>query len=225
MDVIFLMDKFGYCKTIDMATYERNKETAHTEFKYLLKCKNTGRICIFTNQGQVHTVKMMDVPFGKFRDKGQPIDNISNYSSTKEDIICIIGQAELNLYRLLFVTKQAMCKVVNGTEFDVAKRTVAATKLGDDDEVVSIVALNEQKNIVLQTKGGYFLRFAIEEIPEKKKNAIGVRGMKLEPKDYIEQVYYTVNGAEQIIKYKGKKMELNKIKLAKRDAKGTKVRV
>ena len=74
-------------------------------------------------------------------------------------------------------------------------------------------------------KGGYFLRFAIEEIPEKKKNAIGVRGMKLEPKDFIEQVYYTVNGAEQIIKYKGKKMELNKIKLAKRDAKGTKVRV
>ena len=225
MDVIFLMDKFGYCKTIDMATYERNKETAHAEFKYLLKCKNTGRICIFTNLGQVHTVKMMDVPFGKFRDKGQPIDNISNYSSSKEDIICIIGQAELNLYRLLFVTKQAMCKVVNGSEFDVAKRTVVATKLNDDDEVVSIVALNEQKNIVLQTKGGYFLRFAVEEIPEKKKNAIGVRGMKLDAKDYIEQVYYTVNGVEQIIKYKGKKMELNKIKLAKRDAKGTKVRV
>ena len=31
MDVMFLMDKFGYCKTIDMSTYERNKETVHAD--------------------------------------------------------------------------------------------------------------------------------------------------------------------------------------------------
>ena len=29
---------------------------------------------------------MLDLPHGKFRDKGQPIDNVSNYDSTKEKI-------------------------------------------------------------------------------------------------------------------------------------------
>ena len=225
MDVMFLMDKFGYCKTIDMSTYERNKETVHIDFKYVIKSKNTGRMCIFTNTGQLYTIKVTDIPFGRLRDKGMPIDNISNYSSSSEDIITITSQSELNLYRMLFITKQSMCKIVSGGEFDVAKRTVAATKLNEGDEVISIVILNMQQNIVFQSKEGYFLRFAIEEIPEKKKNAIGVRGMKMGDKDYIENVYYIQNNTEHIIKYKNKKMELNKLKLSKRDSKGTKVRV
>lgn len=225
MDVMFLMDKFGYCKTIDMSTYERNKETVHTDFKYVIKSKNTGRMCIFTNTGQLYTIKVTDIPFGRLRDKGMPIDNISNYNSSSEDIITITSQSELNLYRMMFITKQSMCKVVSGGEFDVAKRTVAATKLNEGDEVISIVILNLQQNIVFQSKDGYFLRFAIEEIPEKKKNAIGVRGMKMSDKDYIENVYYIQNGTDHIIKYKNKKIELNKLKLSKRDSKGTKVRV
>ena len=225
MDVMFLMDKFGYCKTIDMSTYERNKETVHTDFKYVIKSKNTGRMCIFTNTGQLYTIKVTDIPFGRLRDKGMPIDNISNYNSSSEDIITITSQSELNLYRMLFVTKQSMCKIVSGGEFDVAKRTVAATKLNEGDEVISIVILNMQQHIVFQSKEGYFLRFAIEEIPEKKKNAIGVRGMKMGDKDYIENVYYIQSNTEHIIKYKNKKMELNKLKLSKRDSKGTKVRV
>lgn len=224
MDVMFLMDKFGYCKTIDMPTYERNKETVHTDFKYVIKSKNTGRMCIFTNTGQLYTIKVTDIPFGRLRDKGMPIDNISNYNSSTEDIITITSQSELNLYRMLFVTKQSMCKIVNGSEFDVAKRAVVATKLNEGDEVLSIVILNLQQNIVFRSKEGYFLRFAIEEIPEKKKNAIGVRGMKMGDKDYLEKVYYTQNGIENVIKYKGKKMDLNKLKLNKRDSKGTKVR-
>ncbi len=225
MEVVFLMDRFGYARTIDTAAYERNKEAAETENKYVLSCKNTGRICIFTNTGQLHTVKVMDIPFGKFRDKGVPIDNISNFNGEKEIVIAAASQMSLNLYRMIFVTKLAMMKVVNGGEFDVAKRTVAATKLTDEDEVVSVVVLNDQKQIVLQTLEGYFLKFAVEEIPEKKKNAIGVRGMKLSGSDYIENVYYTRSGVESTIQYKEKSLDLNKLKTAKRDGKGTKVRV
>lgn len=225
MEVIFLMDRFGYTRTIDTATYERNKEAAEAENKYVLPCKNTGRICIFTNTGQLHTVKVMDIPFGKFRDKGVPIDNISNFNGEKEIVIAAASQTSLNLYRMIFVTKLAMMKVVDGGEFDVAKRTVAATKLTDEDEVVSVVVLNDQKQIVLQTQEGYFLKFAVEEIPEKKKNAIGVRGMKLSGSDSVENVYYTRSGAEAVIQYKEKSLDLNKLKTAKRDGKGTKVRV
>ncbi len=225
MEVMFLMDRFGYCKTVDLATYERNKETIQAELKYIVKCKNTGKICIFTNIGQLHTIKVSDIPFGKFRDKGMPVDNISNYDSSNEDIIIITSQTDLNLYRLLFVTKQAMCKIVSGGEFDVAKKAVAATKLNEDDELVSIALLTEQQNIILQTANGFFLRFPIGEISIMKKNAVGVRGIRLNEGDYIENVYYTHATDNQSITYKNKNIELNKIKLGKRDAKGTKIRV
>ena len=223
-DVMFLMDRFGYAKTVDMSVYERNKEAADAENKYIVKCKNTGRICLFTDTGQLHTIKIMDLPYGKFRDKGTPIDNVSNFSSEKENIVYITSQTEINLRRVMFVTEQAMMKIVDGGEFDVAKRTVAATKLQEHDKVLNVVCLNEQRNIVLQSKAGYFLRFPIEEIPEKKKGAVGVRGMKLADNDLLEAVYYTQNAVESTIQYKNKNLVLNSIKLGKRDTKGIKVR-
>ncbi len=224
MDIFFMMDKFGYARTVDMPTFERNKEAALSENKYAFVCKNTGKICVFTNKGQLHTIKVSDLPFGKFRDKGVPIDNVSNYNTSEEEIICVASQSELNLYRIVFVTQDSMMKIVDGGEFDVSKRSVAATKLQDGDMLVSVEVLKEQRNIVLRSADGYFLRFPLEEIPEKKKAAIGVRGMKLGTKDKVTDVYYTQNAVEQTIEYKDKKLELNKIKLGKRDGKGVKVR-
>lgn len=225
MDIVFIMDKFGYAKTIDIPTYERNEEAVLNENKFICRCKNTGKICLFTDAGNLHTFKAADLPFGKFRDKGKPIDNVSNFSSANENIIAVASQSDLNLYRIIFVTKLSMLKIVDGGEFDVAKRTVAATKLLDGDEVVDVCAVKEQRNIVLKSNDGYFLRFPIEEIPEKKKGAIGVRGMKLGPKDYIEKVFYTQNAVESNFDYNGKTIALNSIKLGSRDSKGTKIRV
>jgi len=225
MEIVFLMDRFGYAKCVDMSTYERNREAADAENRYVFTCKNTGKVCLFTSTGQLHTIKVMDIPFGRFRDKGVPIDNVSNFNSEKEDIVYITSQTELNLRQVIFVTAQSMMKVVDGGEFDVSKRTVAATKLNDGDKVISVMSLFEQRNIVLQTKEGYFLRFSIEEIPEKKKGAVCVRGMKLGAKDEVERVYYTRNGIESTIEYKEKEVVLNNLKPGKRDTKGTKIRV
>ena len=225
MDVMFLMDRFGYAKTIDMATFERNKESIYSEYKFVVNCKNTGSICIFTNIGNMHTVKVKNIPFGKYRDKGVPIDNISNYDTEKEFFVSVESQSRLNLYRLIFATKQGMLKVVDGGEFDVSRKTIACTKLMDDDEIVSVNALLDQKQIVLITNEGYFLRFGVEEIPEKKKGAVGVRGIKLQPKDYVQTVAYVTAGGENVIDYHDLKLDLMKVKLAKRDGKGSKMRL
>ena len=49
MELIFLMDRFGYAKTIDPATLERNKEAVYGESRFVFPCKSTGKICVFTN--------------------------------------------------------------------------------------------------------------------------------------------------------------------------------
>lgn len=223
-EVVFLMNRFGYARVIDTAAYERNREAAEGENKYVISCKNTGRICVFTNTGQLYTVKVSDIPFGKFRDKGIPIDNISNFNGEKESVIAVHSQTSLNLYRMVFITKLAMMKVVDGGEFDVAKRTVAATKLAEGDEVADVTVLNEQRQVILKSANGFFLKFDVEEIPDKKKNAVGVRGMKLGDDDFIEDVYYTKADESLVIDYKNKPLDLTKMKTAKRDGKGTKPR-
>ena len=224
-DVILLLDRFGYAKTVDVATYERNKEAADSENKHIVPCKNTGKVCIFTNTGKMHQVKVSDIPYGKFRDKSVPIDNLGNYDSAQEEIVYLCAEEELKDAKLLFVTRQSMLKQVAGEEFLVSKRTTAATKLQEADEVVAIIKVLEEQNIVLQTEGGYFLRFLLSEVPEKKKGAVGVRGMKLQKSDRIEQIYLFTDGVDTKGSYQEKEVSLNRLKLNKRDGKGTKTRL
>ena len=221
-EVVFLMDRFGYARTVDVSTYERNREAADSENKYIVSCLNTGKICLFTNAGKMHQVKVPDIPYGKFRDKGTPIDNLSNYNSTEEQIVFVCDEGSLSMAKLLFATKQGMLKQVDGSEFQVAKRTIAATELLEEDEVICVQVVTEGQSIVLQTMNGYFLRFASTEVPEKKKGAVGVRGIKLQKKDELEQVYLLEEGVEQKVLYKEKEVTLNRLKLARRDGIGTK---
>ena len=223
-EVVFLMDRFGYAKTVDVATYERNKEAADAENKWIVNCINTGKLCVFTNTGKMHQIKVLDLPYGKFRDKGQPIDNVSNYDSTQEMVVYMCDELQLRYAKLLFATKQGMIKKVKGNEFQVAKRTIAATKLQEDDELISVQVITDDQHVVLQTKDGYFLRFSAQEVAEKKKAAVGVRGIKLRKSDELEQIYLFYEGTEHKISYGDRELTLNRLKVAKRDGTGTKAR-
>lgn len=222
MDVVFLMDRFGYAKTIDLATYERNKEAADTENRYVLTCKNTDKICIFTNKGQMHLLKVLDLPFGKFRDKGTPIDNLSNYNSSEENFVYITNLGAIRGCRMIFGTKMAMLKVVDGGEFDVSKRTTAATKLNDGDELLLVGQLTGEETLIMQSEKDFFLRIDPVAVPEKKKGAVGVRGMKLGAGDMLTAIHLLANGEEATVEVKGKEVALHRLHIGNRDTKGTK---
>ena len=223
-EVVFLMDRFGYARTVDPSVYERNKEAADSENKYVVSCMNTGKLCVFTDTGKMHQVRVLDLPCGKFRDKGVPIDNVSNYSSSEEQIVMICDAEQMRYSRLLFTTSQGMIKKVDGKEFQVSKRTIAATKLQEGDALVCVKVVTENQHVVLQTANGYFLRFPAAEVPEKKKAAVGVRGIRLQKKDKVEHVYLFQEGTETKVSYGKKTVTLNRLKTAKRDGTGTKNR-
>ena len=191
---------------------------------HILRCMNTGKLCLFTSDGKMHQIKVMDLPYGKFRDKGFPIDNVSNFDSTKEEIVYLCDDRELFFSKFLFVTKQGMIKKVAGSEFQVTKRTIAATKLQDEDALVSIRPIRDAQDVVLMTENGFVLRFPAEEVSEKKKGAVGVRGMKLQKNDSVEEVYLFEEGTESKVIFHEKEVTLNRLKRAKRDGTGTRMR-
>ena len=222
-EVVFVMDRFGYCKVLDRQTYDRNQETIDQEYREVIPCLNTDKLCIFTNTGSLHQVKLLEIPAGKLRDKGTPIDNVSKYDGSKEEIVFLTNFGRLTGQMLLFATKQGMIKQVPGEEFVTNNRTVAATKLQDGDQVAVVRIIGAETDIALQTTGDMFLRFSMEEIPEMKKASRGVRGIKLGTGEELEQVYFV--SQEPVITYKKKEVHLNRLKIAKRDGKGSKVRL
>lgn len=221
-EVVFVMDRFGYCKLLDRATYDRNQETVDTEYRYVIPCINTDKICIFTNTGNLHQIKALDIPYGKLRDKGTPVDNISKYEGSKEEILYLTSFNNIQGQMLLFATKMALVKQVPAEEFITNNRMVASTKLQDGDELVCIKIVGQETEVVLQTAADMFLRFSLDEISEMKKNSRGVRGIRLAEGDELENVYFV--NQEPVITYKKKEVHLNRLKTAKRDGKGTKVR-
>ena len=221
-DVVFLMDRFGYAKIVDTSVYERNKEAANAEYRHIFTCKNTDKICIFTDKGQMHLLKVLDLPYGKFRDKGTPIDNLCNYDSREENVVYLAGLEHVSSHRMLFGTKYAMIKVVDGMEFVVAKKTTAATKLGEEDEVLTVCPLEENDTLVMATKKDMFLRIDCAQIPQKKKGAVGVRGMKLAAGDELKSIHVLHEGEEKEVEVKGKLVALHRLHVGNRDTKGVK---
>ncbi|MCI7262405.1 MAG: DNA topoisomerase 4 subunit A [Clostridiaceae bacterium] len=224
-EVVFVLDRFGYSKLLDRSVYERNKETVETENSFVVPCLNTDRICLFTDSGVLHQVKVTEIPFGKLRDKGTPIDNISKFDGTKERPVYVTSAAALSGHQFLFATKEAMVKLVPGEEFETNNRTVAATKLSEEDMLLSVQPVDGSSEVVLQTSGGTFLRFALEEISLLKKNSRGVRGIKLGRGEELEAVYLLGTDSENVVLYKEKPVHLNRLKIGKRDGKGTKARL
>ena len=182
---------------------------------------NTDKLCIFTDKGQLHTVKILDLPHGKFRDKGTPIDNISNYNSNEEEILYLSNFSKLASEKLLFANSSGMLKQVQGAEFDVQKRTTAATKLAEGERLLFVQPLEgtEEESVVMQTEKGMFLRFLASDVPEKKKSAVGVRGMRIEGKDRLKAVYL-LGQEPRSVAWKEKEIALHRLRIANRDGKG-----
>ncbi len=222
IDVCVLLDQFGYARVIDIPTYERNKEAADKESRQIIFTTNLSKLGIFTNEGNLHLVKILDLPFGKFRDKGVPIDNVSKFDISKENFLLVEALENLKGKKLVFGTKHGMLKLVDGGEFDVSKRTTAATKLADDDEVLSVYIVDDGDTVVMQSKNNYFLRIDAMSIPEKKKGAIGVRGIKLAKDDELVKVHFITDGKNKSVTVKGKKIQLNRLHIGNRDTKGVK---
>jgi DNA gyrase subunit A len=167
-------------------------------------------------------IKVLDLPFGKFRDKGLPVDNVSKFDASQDHILFMDAMPNLLGKKLVFGTKSGMIKLVAGEEFDVTRRQSQATKLADDDKVLCVGLVEPEDTLVMQTKNNYFLRIEAETIPEKKKPAVGVRGMKLEKKDEMVAIYLLHSGEDKFAEVKGKKVVLKNLHIGNRDTKGVK---
>ena len=222
--VIFVMDRFGYSKVIDLVTYERNLETIETEYKYILKLMNNDKVCIFTDKGLLHQVKISEIPTLKLKDKGIPIDNKSKIDSSKEEIICVLAGEDLIGRSILVTTNFGFIKRVKSEEYITNQKAVVSTKLEKDDRIIALnIIYEEDTDVIVVSNKGYVLRYPIAEISFYKKLTKGEKAMKLGIDEKREAVYLTCE--VESIHVNDKNVEVDKIKQGHRSTRGTKLRL
>ena len=225
-DLYVCFDRFGYTKAIDAAAFGRASEETKKDFSFVLKIKNTDKLCIFTDKGNMHQVKMEKVPRCKMKDKGTLIHSLCKMENDEEGLLYVSFE-ELFESILLFVTKNGYIKLVSGAEFETGRQMIAATKLDADDEVVGITMLSASdvltgtKKVILLTKDGLSLGFPLSEVSELKKTSRGVKGIALEKEDTVAFAT-VVHPAAETFEYEGKTLNARRVRNRKRAAKGQK---
>lgn len=185
LPAVVVVDRFYYIKALDPAVYEKNKEHIEGEMRYVFTGTSTDKkLIIFTDTGKAHTVKIKDLPYGKVKDKGVPIESVSGYNGKNERVVAI---HEVMGKELIFVSSDGYVKRVSDTEFDVTRKTIDSTRLMDEAAVTGVIRYTGD-TIQLTSAAGYRLRFKQDDIPVQGKVARGVTGMKMEKKDKITEV-------------------------------------
>ena len=223
-EVIFVMDKFGYCKLLDRGTFDKNAENIETENKYVFPIMNTDRICIFSNKGILYKIKAMDLPMSKLRDKGVPVDNLTKFDSGSEEILLALSEDSMQGSYILMLTKNGYIKKVSSSEFKTNNKQVASTKLNDDDVLVGVKLLGSgiKTDICVSSSAGYALKFNVSEVNEFKKSTRGEKAITLGYNEFVENLYILSETGIGIVN--GKEVNLSKVRLSHRGYKGQKIK-
>lgn len=223
-EVIFVMDKFGYCKLLDRGTFDKNAENIETENKYVLPIMNTDKVCIFSNKGILYKIKAMDLPMSKLRDKGVPVDNLTKFDSGSEEILLALSEDSMQGSYILMLTKNGYIKKVSSSEFKTNNKQVASTKLNDDDVLVGVKRIDAgiKTDICVSSSAGYILKFNVSEVNEFKKSTRGEKAITLGYNEFVENLY--ILSETGIGNVNGKEVNLSKVRLSHRGYKGQKIK-
>ncbi len=225
-DIYVLIDKFGYTKSVDEATYTKAAPEALQEFVHTVRMKNSDVLCVFTAEGNMFRVKAEKLPKCRIKEKGVLIHNLCRID--QEEAIFYCSFEELFESQLVFTTEAGFIKQVSGIEFDTGRLCVAATKLETDDRLVGISMLSAadvlsgNRKAVIVTKNAYGLAFPLTEVPEMKKTGRGVKGITMDRSDKV--IFASVAGPEtdSFDLPNGKRLDMKKLKTRPRASKGTK---
>ena len=202
---VVLMDKFGYVRAVSDTVYEKNKEAADSESKWVIPVMSDDKVVFITENGIMHTVPANKIPFGKFRDKSIPVDNVSTLDTTTDLILYAEAMRDMageaagdtagetvsskNVY--VIVTNLGGVKKLPGAEFSVKSKNTKYIKLKDGEVCTDFVKVEKSEpEIVLVSEAGRFLRFAAADIPEKKRGAGTVAGIAMKDGEKLSDVFF-----------------------------------
>jgi DNA gyrase subunit A len=162
------------------------------------------------------------------KDRGVLIQTLCKLD--KEDIILYTSFETLFESQLLFITKNGFIKQVSGAEFETNRSQINATKLEDDDKVISINLLSAgdilagNHKVIILTNNGLSLGFPLSEVAEFKKTSRGVKAIKLEKGDFVCFGTAVSPDVETFV-YNDKEYSAKKVRNRKRGDKGQKAKL
>jgi DNA gyrase subunit A len=187
----------GYLKRTPISTYRQQRRggTGRTGMKtrdedfveHLFIASTHAYILIFTNTGRVYWLKVYEIPDVGAAGKGKHVGNLVSLQpgETVRNMLAVRNLEEEGRY-IFFATRNGTVKKTPLKDFcNVMSRGIIAIGIDQGDELVGTTLTDGNQIIFLASHDGQAIRFDEADVRDMGRPAYGVRGMKLDAKDYI----------------------------------------
>lgn len=195
-EVVITLSRRGYMKRTGLENYQQQKRggkgiaALHTSdddyVQEFLSTTNHQYLCLFTNKGRMHQLKVHQVPEGSRTAKGVHINNLLPLEENEwvTTVLALREFAEDKFF--LFITKRGMIKRSSASLYAKCRKTgLMAVGLREDDELVVVRPIRDNNHIVLATADGFSIRFACNDVRPMGRVATGVKGIALRRQDFV----------------------------------------
>ncbi|WP_298997754.1 DNA gyrase subunit A [uncultured Desulfovibrio sp.] len=195
-EVVITLSRRGYMKRTGLENYQQQKRggkgiaALHTSdddyVQEFLSTTNHQYLCLFTNKGRMHQLKVHQVPEGSRTAKGVHINNLLPLEENEwvTTVLALREFAEDKFF--MFITKRGMIKRSSASLYAKCRKTgLMAVGLREDDELVVVRPIRDNNHIVLATADGFSIRFACNDVRPMGRVATGVKGIALRRQDFV----------------------------------------
>ena len=196
------LSKDGFIKRIPVKTYQRSNAKAEDieyregdELKFLFKSNTTENILLFTDKGNMYQVKGINIPEGKWKEKGERLDSIiKTLKLEDENIVEVFSVGVLDGSKSVqFITNRGIIKKSTLDKFQTSYSKIQALKLKENEHVLNIILIDsEEEKQFLQVKTKLGLKFSLElpKIEDTPRNILETQLFNLIESDEITSVEY-----------------------------------
>ena len=201
-DVMVTLSKDGFIKRIPVRTYQRSNAKAEDieyregdELKFLFKSNTTENILLFTDKGNMYQVKGINIPEGKWKEKGERVDSIiKTLNLDDENIVEAFSVGVLDGSKSVqFITNRGIIKKSTLDKFQTSYSKIQSLKLKENEYVLNIILIDsEEEKQFLEVKTKLGLKFSLElpNIEDTPRNILGTQLFNLIESDEITSVEY-----------------------------------
>ncbi|HRZ08475.1 MAG TPA: DNA gyrase subunit A [Gemmatimonadales bacterium] len=233
-DMVITISHTGYIKRIPVSTYKRQRRggrgmagmgTKEDDWvEHLFIASTHDYLMFFTDKGQVHWLKVHEIPQGGRAARGKPVVNCIAIGSD-EQVASTVAVREFTDDRwLMFATRNGTVKkTVLSAYGNVRSTGINAINIDEGDALIDVQLCDANSDIVLATQDGMSIRFHQGDVREMGRATAGVKGIELDAEDAVIGMVIVRREATLLVvseKGYGKRSELSEYRVQKRGGKG-----
>ena len=195
-DVVVTISHGGYIKRLPVSAYRKQKrggsgvtgaEVKEEDFiEHLFVASTRDYLLIFTDKGQVHWLKVYEIPQASRTSKGKAIINLIQLApNAKISSTIPVKEFSEDKY-LVMVTKLGQIKKTRLDAYgNPRKAGIIGITLDKGDELIGVELTDGKKELLIGTRQGKALRFLENKVRDMGRAAHGVRAISLAKKDEV----------------------------------------